>query len=188
MPKLWTATIDEHRSAVLNAILDATGELVRENGMTGLSMTALAAGAGVGRATLYKYVPDTGAAIAAWQHREMSRHLAELRTIAAESPPAVRLRKVLEAYAMIRHGRHGGGATDGLHGADRLHPVETEVRELVASVIEEDVGAGRARMDIAAADLAAYAVAATGAAAILPDEGAGLRIARLVAETIESSA
>ena len=48
MPKLWTATIDEHRSAVLNAILDATGELVRENGMTGLSMTALAAGAGVG--------------------------------------------------------------------------------------------------------------------------------------------
>ena len=186
MPKLWSATIDEHRSAVLNAILDATGEVVGQRGITGVSMTAIAATAGVGRATLYKYVPDTAAAIAAWQHREMEKHLAELRAIAVQAPPASRLGNMLEAYGVIRHGQHGGSAAHGLHGPDRIHPVEGEVRELVASVIEEDVIAGRARTDIAAAHLAAYAVAAIGAAAVLPDESTARRIGRLVADTIES--
>ena len=85
MPKLWSATIEEHRSAVLDAILDATGHLVHRHGITSLTMTGLAEAAGVGRATLYKYVPDTAAAIAAWQQREMARHLSRLRTIATES-------------------------------------------------------------------------------------------------------
>lgn len=188
MPKLWSATIDEHRSAVLNAILDATGEVVGQSGITGVSMTAIAATAGVGRATLYKYVPDTAAAIAAWQHREMEKHLAELRAIAVQAPPASRLGNMLEAYAVIRHGQHGGSAAHELHGPDRIHPVEGEVRELVASVIEEDAIAGRARTDIAATHLAAYAVAAIGAAAVLPDESTARRIGSLVADTIESRA
>ena len=191
MPRLWSATIHEHRSAVLNAILDATGEVVGESGITGVSMTAIAATAGVGRATLYKYVPDTAAAIAAWQHREVEKHLAELRAIAVQAPPASRLGEMLEAYAVIRHGRHGqhgGSAAHGLHAPDRIHPVEGEVRELVASVIEEDVIAGRARTDISATHLAAYAVAAIGAAAVLPDEGTARRIGSLVADTIETRA
>ena len=184
MPKLWSATIEQHRSAVFDAILDATGHLVHRQGVSGLTMTALAESAGVGRATLYKYVPDCGAAIAAWQQREMARHLSKLRAVAEASPAETRLDDVLEAYARIRHHRHGRSDMDDLHGADRVAPAEAELRELVGGIITEDAAAGRARMDIPTGELAAYAVAAVAAVYALPDMAAGRRIVSLVVETI----
>ncbi len=58
MPKLWTETIEEHRRAVHDATLDTTAALVREHGLAAVTMSQIAAAAGIGRATLYKYFPD----------------------------------------------------------------------------------------------------------------------------------
>ena len=202
MPKLWSDTIVEHRSAVRDAILDATGRLVHRDGLTGLTMTALAEASGVGRAaragmengrgagraTLYKYVPDVAAALTAWQEREIGRHLQRLRTIAQESPPESRLSDVLLAYARLRRHRHGDDDDDALHGTIRLAPAESELTALVQEIIDDDTRAGTTRTDLSPQELAAYAVGAIGAAAALPDTTAVSRLATLVVATIRQDA
>jgi AcrR family transcriptional regulator len=50
---LWNATIDEHRRTVHAAILDAAAALIAEHGLAGVTMSQIAAQAGIGRATLY---------------------------------------------------------------------------------------------------------------------------------------
>ncbi|MEO5922003.1 MAG: TetR/AcrR family transcriptional regulator, partial [Pseudolysinimonas sp.] len=187
MPKLWSATITEHRSAVLDSILDATARLLHERGVTGLTMTALAAAAGVGRATLYKYVSDTGAAIDAWQQREVSQHLIELRAIAERNESATRLLELLEALARIRHHRHHGATGLDLHSESRMAPAEAELRDLFAEVIASEAAAGRARKDIAALELARYAVAAIGAASSMPDMASTRRLVRIIMQSLEGA-
>lgn len=182
MPKLWSETVTEHRSAVLDAILDATAQLVHRDGVAGLTMTALAEASGVGRATLYRYVPDVGSALAAWQQREVANHLQRLRTIDAESAPADRLENVLMGYARLRSHRHGDDGS--LHDTARLAPAESEVCDLLAEIIEDAAHAGLARADIPPRVLAAYATGALGAAAMLPDPSAATRLAGLVLESI----
>ncbi|MGX5772677.1 TetR/AcrR family transcriptional regulator [Microbacterium trichothecenolyticum] len=182
MPKLWSETIAEHRSVVFDAILDATAELVHRHGPTGVTMTALAESSGVGRATLYRYVPDVASALSAWQHREVSRHLQRLRAIAAETAAETRLDAVLAGYARIRSHRHGDDGA--MHEASRLAPAEAELRELVKEIITDDAQAGRARTDLSSEELAAYAIASLGATALLPAPSSALRLSRLVVGTI----
>ena len=58
MPKLWNETIDAHRRAVHDAILNTAARLAFEHGLTSVTMSQIAAEVGIGRATLYKYFPD----------------------------------------------------------------------------------------------------------------------------------
>ena len=50
MPRLWTETIEEHRRAVHDATLDTTAALAREHGLASVTMSQIAAAAGIGRA------------------------------------------------------------------------------------------------------------------------------------------
>ncbi|WP_433862020.1 TetR/AcrR family transcriptional regulator [Streptomyces sp. L7] len=167
---------------MLDAILDATAHLVHRDGVAGLTMTALAEASGVGRATLYRYVPDVGSALEAWQQREVANHLQRLRTIAGDSAPADRLENVLMGYARLRSHRHGDDGS--LHDTARLAPAEGEVCDLLAGIIEDAAHDGLARADIQPRVLAAYATGALGAAAMLPEPSAATRLAALVTESI----
>jgi hypothetical protein len=40
----------------------------------GISMSQIAAAAGIGRATLYKYFPDVERVVAAWHNRQVADH------------------------------------------------------------------------------------------------------------------
>ena len=53
MPQLWRDSVEAHRNAVQEAALDAVQSLIAE-GSAELTMSGLAARAGVARATLYK--------------------------------------------------------------------------------------------------------------------------------------
>ena len=55
VPKLWNETIEAHRRAVRDAILETTAALVAEHGLTSVTMSQIAEETGIGRATLYKY-------------------------------------------------------------------------------------------------------------------------------------
>src|ERR671916_2299700 len=106
VPKLWNETIQAHRAAVRDAILNTTWTLVTEYGLRSVTMSRIAEETGIGRATLYKYFPDVEAILLAWHERHVSghlEHLAELRNQAAEV--SERLEAVLEAYALIQHKR-----------------------------------------------------------------------------------
>src|SRR5687767_9121000 len=109
VPKLWNATIESHRAAVRDAILDATVAVIAERGLRAVTMADIAARAGIGRATLYKYFADAEAILRAWHEREIAGHLAELATI-AEGPgePVNRLAAVLERYAAGAQAGRGG--------------------------------------------------------------------------------
>ena len=58
VPKLWNETIEAHRRAVRDAILNSTAELAAEHGVRSVTMSQIAERAGIGRATLYKYFSD----------------------------------------------------------------------------------------------------------------------------------
>src|ERR671916_1864185 len=104
VPKLWNETIEAHRAAVREAILDTTAALVAEHGLRSVTMSRIAEKTGIGRATLYKYFSDVEAILLAWHERHVTghlKHLAELRDQAGDARE--RLEAVLEAYALIHH-------------------------------------------------------------------------------------
>src|SRR5204862_4055277 len=106
VPRLWTETIEAHRAAVRDAIIEATSSLVAQHGLTSVSMSHIAEGAGIGRATLYKYFPDVESILLAWHERHLSGHLEQLTQLAAQpGAPEERLRAVLHAFASIQHNR-----------------------------------------------------------------------------------
>jgi AcrR family transcriptional regulator len=183
VPKLWTATVETHRHEVRDAILAAAGDVVRRRGLLALTMSEIAAAAGVGRATLYKYFADVEEILDAWHHQQVTTHLAELTEL-SERPgnAADRLRSVLRAYGQIaQHRRHGGEQlAAALHRDGRLGDAEQKLHDLVAGLIgaaaAED---GVVRSDVPADELAAYCIGAL--SAVGPTGPAG--VDRLLAVT-----
>lgn len=176
VPRLWNATIDEHRRTVHSAILDATAALVAEHGLAGVTMSQIAAQAGIGRATLYKYFPDVEAIVVAWHERQVGEHLAQLTAVAAEPAEAdARLRAVLLTLAELTGGRHqpataghGPDLAVPLHRAEHLHRARHHLHTLLTDVIAAAAQAGHVRADVPAAELATYSLHALAAAADLP--------------------
>src|SRR5207244_1147745 len=121
MPKLWTDTIEAHRREVREAALDVTAALVAERGLAGVTMSEIAERTRIGRATLYKYFPDVEAILLAWHERQVAGHLGQLAAIGAgPGDPGERLHVVLEAYALLSRGGHGGDLSAMLHRAGHV--------------------------------------------------------------------
>ena len=183
--KLWNATIASHRAAVRDAILEATLALVAERGLRGVTMAEVAARAGIGRATLYKYFGDAEAILRAWHEREIARHLAAVAAIAdGPGEPADRLPAVLERYALNAQSGRGGHDSElaaVLHRDEQVAAARHRLRRLVAGLIAEAAATGSVRDDVAPHELAAYCLAALGAAQELRTAAA---VRRLVALTL----
>ena len=96
MPRLWTKTIETHRQAVRDTVLDTAAHLAARRGLRSVTMSEIAKEAGIGRATLYKYFHDVEAILLAWHERQIAGHLAQLAE-AADRPgtPGARLAAVL---------------------------------------------------------------------------------------------
>lgn len=185
VPKLWNTTIESHRAAVRDAILDATVAVIAERGLRAVTMADIAARAGIGRATLYKYFADAEAILRAWHEREIAGHLAEFATI-AEGPgePVDRLAAVLERYAagaQAGRGGHDAELAAVLHRDEQVNAARHRLRRLLADLIAEAAAAGRVRDDVAPDELAAYCLAALAAAAGVSSRAA---LRRLVAVTL----
>jgi AcrR family transcriptional regulator len=185
VPRLWDSTIDAHRYAVRDAILDATAGLVAEHGLLTVRMSQIADTAGIGRATLYKYFPDVEAIVLAWHERQIARHLghlAELRN--GPGGPGRRLEAVLEAYAV--HSARGHRDTDLaalLHRDVQVGRAQGQLRELVRDLLAEAAAAGDIRDDVDADELALFCLHALTASSSLRSKAA---IGRLVQVTLSA--
>lgn len=176
MPKLWKDTVEAHRRDVREAILDTTWMLACRHGPAAVRMSEIAERTGIGRATLYKYFPDVNAILAAWHHRQIESHLAELAAIRDRTPdPARRLAAVLEAYARIhqqrahhRRGAHGAELTTLLHTDDQVAHAQRQLHQLLEELIEQAMRAGEVRDDVPPAELAGYCLHALTAAGAYP--------------------
>ncbi len=184
MPKLWDQTIEEHRRAVHDAALDATAALVAEHGLASVTMSRIAAEAGIGRATLYKYFPDVNAILVAWHARHVGHHLEHLAAVRDRTAggAAARLEAVLTDYALITYRRPQGTEIASLvHRGEPMAQAEQQLFGFVGDLIADAVQAGELRQDAAPSELARYCLHALNAAVGLASEAA---VRRLVAITM----
>ena len=181
MPKLWAETVQSHREQVRTAVLDAVEALVANRGVLEVTMSHLAETTGIGRATLYKYFGDVEEVLAAWHHRHVAGHLAELRDLADRpGDPATRLRSVLEAYGRICQQRrqHGANAlVAALHRSEQIGSIEQELGELITGLLTDAATIGAVRKDVPPDELASYCLHALAAAG---ESGTVTATARLV--------
>ncbi|HEX5087824.1 MAG TPA: TetR/AcrR family transcriptional regulator [Nocardioides sp.] len=187
MPRLWTTTIETHRHEVRAAVVQATGQLVAERGLKGVSMSAIAQLAGIGRATLYRYYPDVDAILNAWHEDQVTGHVERLLAISEQAGPAIeRLRRVLAAYAESRqHSSHEDAAdlVASLHASQTVHHHLEQLTRVVEGLIETAARDGDARGDVPPAELATFALAAMSSAAHSKSKNA---ISRLLAVTFDA--
>src|SRR5712692_2393831 len=136
MPKLWNETIEAHRRAVRDAILDTTAALVAEHGLASVTMSQIAEETGIGRATLYKYFSDVEAILFAWHERQVTGHLeylAEVRDRAGDAHE--RLHAVLDAFALISFEHHDTDLAALLHRGDHVAQAERRLTQLVRRLL-----------------------------------------------------
>lgn len=177
MPKLWNETIDAHRHAVREAILDATAQLVEAGGLRSVTMSQVAERTGIGRATLYKYFSDVDAVLLAWHERQITGHLQHLAEVRDRAGTAgERLEAVLRSYAAIARQRHGGELAVLLHQGEHITHAERHLTGIAEDLIAEGAQAGDLRADVPPAELAQYCLHALTAAAGLTSEAAVTRL------------
>jgi AcrR family transcriptional regulator len=182
VPKLWNETIEAHRHAVREAILDTTWALVTEHGLTSVTMSQIAEKTGIGRATLYKYFPDVEAILFAWHQRRVSGHLEHLGELRDHTGDAgERLEAVLEAYALISHHRehHGTELVALLHRGEHGAWAQQQLIDLIRDLLTEVAETGDVRDDVAPDELASYCLHALTAASSLPSKAAVRRLVKV---------
>jgi AcrR family transcriptional regulator len=186
VPKLWSETIEAHRREVREVIVATTAALVAEHGLRAVTMSQIAEGAGIGRATLYKYFPDVESILLAWHERHVAAHLHHLVELRDKPGDAGgRIEAVLEAYAFMtyevsRH-NHGTDLSALVHRGDHVAHAHHRLSHLIQELLAEGARAGHVRDDIAPEELAHYCLHALGAAASLGSKNA---VHRLVAVTL----
>jgi AcrR family transcriptional regulator len=185
VPKLWNETIEAHRRAVRDAILDTTWALVTEHRFMSVTMSQIAEKTGIGRATLYKYFPDVEAILLAWHERQITGHLEYLAEIRDQAGGAAeRLEAVLEAYALISHEsreHHGTELAAFLHRDEQVARAQQHLHDMIRNLLTEGAETGDVRDDVAPDELASYCLHALTAASSLPSKAA---VRRLVTVTL----
>jgi AcrR family transcriptional regulator len=192
VPRLWTQTVEAHRAAVREAVLDAVAALVAEHGLASVTMSGIAERAGVGRATLYKYFPDVEAVLLAWHERQLHTCLAQLAENAGRvSEPGDRLVSVCQAFADIHYrmrAMHVGELAALLHRGQHVARAHRTLHEFFSQLLDEAAAAGQVRDDVAASELASYCVHALIAARLAESPEAVSRIVRLTLAGLQSRA
>src|SRR5262245_34632330 len=74
MPKLWNETVEAHRRAVRDAILETTAALLAEHSLRSVTMSQIAFETGIGPAMLYEHFSGVEAILVAWPLRQLTRH------------------------------------------------------------------------------------------------------------------
>ena len=184
MPKLWNQTIETHRAAVHDAILDTTAVLVAENGLLSVTMSQIAEVTGIGRATLYKYFSDVEAILLAWQQRQITAHLEYLAEVRDRvSDVGGRLEAVLEAYALLSqesHRHHDTELAASIHRGDQLVQPQRQLHRMIRDLVTEGADAGQLRDDVAADELASYCLHALTAASGMASKAAVRRLVAVI--------
>jgi AcrR family transcriptional regulator len=181
MPNPWAATVAEHRRDLHEAILDATVRLVAEHGLRAVTMAQVAATAGIGRATLYKYYSGIEAILLAWHEREIGAHLRQLEALIARSETAdERLRAVLETFARMTFAYRSNPLVPLLHRGDHVARARSHLTGLIEGVLADGQEAGDVRSDTRPEELSVYVLHALGAAAEAPNEDALTRLVDVI--------
>jgi AcrR family transcriptional regulator len=140
MPKLWHNTIEAHRNAVADTIMDKTAALAAAHGLHALTMAQIAQESGIGRATLYKYFKDVESILMTWHQRQILMHLEELEVVRTRhARPLAALEAVLLAYAGHTGHSHDASLARLLHSMPHMAEAHRHLQTFVADLIQEAV-------------------------------------------------
>ena len=93
MPRITGGSLAEHRAQIHQRVFAAFADLLAERSFDAITMAQIAAGAEVGRTTIYHHFPDKESVVVAFATHETSRYLQRLEEVLAQAPdPAARLR------------------------------------------------------------------------------------------------
>ncbi len=92
MPRIDAPTVREHHDLQRDAILDAVGAILADEGYDGVELAAVGQRVGLARTSLYRYARDKDELIAQWLERAFGPAMAEAESVlGASGPPAERL-------------------------------------------------------------------------------------------------
>lgn len=181
MPKLWHDTIEAHRSAVADAIMDHTAAIAAAHGLHGLTMAGIAQQTGIGRATLYKYFRDVPEILAAWHQRQIKVHLDELEAIRDQhESPLAALEAVLIAYGLNSAHGHHGSLSQVLHALPHVQEAHRRLHGFVADLIGKARKAGQLDTAVGVEECTRYALAAMQAGTAASGRPAVARLVSMV--------
>lgn len=174
-----------HRSAVREAIMEAAVSLAVERGAMSVTMSDVAAAAGVSRATLYKYFPDVQSILQAEHHRQMAEELQELHSVkAAGGDAGQQLEQVLRIHAMMVHRHHDSAIAGVLHQSGALQHKEQFLEVIVRTAADD----GKIRTDVGPGELTRFCLHALSAAGQADSEAEVDRLVRLTLDALETPA
>ncbi|WP_433182229.1 TetR/AcrR family transcriptional regulator [Actinoallomurus sp. CA-150999] len=163
-----------HHGDLRRALVDAGRELVREQGVAGLTLRAAAARAGVSAAAPYRHFPDKESLLAA-VIAEGFTELAATMSEAEGTRPLERMHVIGQRYLAFADGEPAlyrlmfGGAVPDRAAHPVLHAAESEAYAIMRTVIAEAIRAGDIHADSVDAVLLTMRCVMQGLAALIVD-------------------
>ncbi|WP_214103009.1 TetR/AcrR family transcriptional regulator [Acrocarpospora catenulata] len=151
MPRISAATIGEHRAQTQERILTAFARLARSQGIDAISMTDVAAEAGITRTVLYNYFPDKAALLLGFTER-VTQYFVESydRDLPADASPSVRLRAFvrLQLAGLMAHPHPGAADLSATLGPDAYQQLAAHVapmQRILCEILQSGVDTGEFR-------------------------------------------
>jgi AcrR family transcriptional regulator len=155
VPRIWDESVASHKARLRATIVEAAVALAAERGRGGVSMSAVAERAGIGRATLYNYFADVDHILGAYVVDAFERFNAELDAMLAElDDPLEQLRTtVVATVTYLGSPEHARGVRVGNdHFGPQVQAVVDEAldgyRRRLNDVVAAGVAAGALRADV----------------------------------------
>lgn len=149
MPKIIGSTLAEHREQVRERLFDALARLMDSTGFDTLTMSDIAAEAGVGRTSVYNHFADKESLLIGYIEHETSSFLADLRqALEAVEDPEERLRVYVRQQIHLKSTYHLAPGPDlrSVVSRDtvmRLREHVREVEQMLRDILRDGIRAGR---------------------------------------------
>ncbi len=149
MPKIIGSTLAEHREQVRGRLFAALARLMNTTGFDTLTMSDIAAEAGVGRTSVYNHFADKESLLIGYIEHETGQFLVDLRAALAEvTDPEERLRVYVRQQIYLKRTYHLAPGPDlrsvvSRETLMRLREHVQEVEQLLREILDDGIKAGR---------------------------------------------
>lgn len=149
MPKIIGSTLAEHREQVRRRLFDALARLMNSTGFDTLTMSDIAAEAGVGRTSVYNHFADKESLLIGYIEHETASFLADLREALDQvEDPEERLRVYIRQQIQLKSTYHLAPGPDlrsvvSRETVMRLREHVREVEELLREILRTGIRTGR---------------------------------------------
>lgn len=149
MPKIIGSSLGEHREQVRARVFEALRRQLGERGFESITLTGVAADAGLGRTAIYNHFPDREHLLVAFVEEESARYVETLREAVAQADgPVERLATFvrLQLHALADYHLPSGSTLASALGASAYQriaahadPIAEQLREIIADGVHTGV-------------------------------------------------